>query len=61
MRSNEIQKIPFNHKEELYYCQHRQKLEQVAQKAYKVSILGDIQNLSGDGHENPAVAHHGLT
>ena len=43
----ETQEAPSEHEEKILYCEGNQAPEQVAQRGYGVSILGDIQKLSG--------------
>ena len=43
------------HQETLFYCEGDSALEQVAQGVSGVSILGDIQNLTGHLPKQPAV------
>ena len=48
--------IPLKHNKPLFYCEGGQTLEEVAWRGCGVSILGDIQNPSGHGPGQPALA-----
>lgn len=47
----EIQEIQFKHKKKLFYHEGGQTLAQVAQRGCGITILGDIQNSTGQGPE----------
>ena len=51
----EIQEIPFKNKKKLFYCGVDWRLEWAAQRGWGISILGDIQNLTGHSLEQPAL------
>lgn len=57
----EIQEIPSKHKEKLFYCENSQTIKQVAQRGYRVPILGDFQNPIVRGLEQSALAHLALS
>jgi len=51
-------KFPFKrNKKTLFHGEGDQALEQVPQRGRDVSTLGDIQNLTGHSHEQPAVGN----
>ena len=43
----ETQEAPPEHQETFFYCEGGQALEQVAQRGCGVSILGEVQKLTG--------------
>jgi len=47
----ETQEIQFKHKKKLFYQKGGQTLGQVAQRGCDITILGDIQNATGQGPE----------
>lgn len=51
-------KISLNtRKKKHFYCESHQTLSQVTCRSYRVSILGDVQNLTGYGLEQPLLAY----
>lgn len=42
-----MQEIPLKHEKTFFYCEGSQTLQQVAQRACGVSVLGDIENVTG--------------
>lgn len=57
----EMQEILFTRKEHHFCCEGGQTLKQAPQRACGISVFGDIQNLSGHGPEQPALAVHALS
>lgn len=49
--------VPPQHEEEILYCEDDRALEQVAQRSFGVSFLGDIQESSGLNPEKCALSH----
>lgn len=55
MQELKYQKFYLNRKRSFFHCQSCSTLEKVAQRGCRVSILGDIRNLTGHDPEQPAL------